>query len=266
MRTRAGLLGAVMTVLLCLAGFGPAHADQATCDATAVARVETPAKVTRPASIQSTDTLLAAVPASADLMLFGDSLMARWSSLLPKFFPNASVFDFAVSGDRIANLLWRLDNANLTALKPRAMVLLIGTNDLGARAPGCAVAAGVDKVVGKLRTAWPDTPIFVLAITPRGGDFKAFDADRHVVNASIATLGQRFPKVYPVAMDDDIFTCGMYGKPPIDNTLPATPPGTRYSCETYVGDNLHYSFKGYIKVRGALQGASLMALGTNVFR
>jgi hypothetical protein len=40
--------------------------------------------------------------------------------------------DFGCGGDTTANILWRLERGELDGVNPRVIVLLAGTNDLGA--------------------------------------------------------------------------------------------------------------------------------------
>ena len=65
------------------------------------------------------------------ILFFGDSLTEGWDakvwerSLAPRGALNAGV-----AGDRTDHLLWRLQHGNLAGPQPKAVVLLIGTNDL----------------------------------------------------------------------------------------------------------------------------------------
>jgi lysophospholipase L1-like esterase len=237
--------------LLLLAG--AAEAREATCDPLALDLTLTPQRTLIYRSLKETLIVQAARPERADVVLIGDSLLAGWRTDLPAAFPATAVYDFAVGGDRVPNVLWRIDNTDLSGLRPSAAALLIGTNDLAAGTPACAVAAGIEAIVGKLRAMWPGTPVFALTIPPRGRDFHELDDGRNEVNAAIRLLGGRLENVHPVAIDDDAFTCGRYRSP-----LPAE----RQSCDIYADDNLHFSTKGYVVLGRILANA----LGKDVLR
>lgn len=245
MRAAALLAGLVLS--------SAAWAGEPACDPLALDLTLTPQRTLIYRSLQETLKVQAARPERADVVLIGDSLLSGWRRDLPAAFPATAVYDFAVGGDRVPNVLWRLDNTDLSGLRPSATALLIGTNDLAAGTPACAVAAGIEAIVGRLRAMWPDTPVFVLTIPPRGQDFHALDGSRQAVNVAIRSLGSRFENVHPVTIDDDAFTCGRYRSP-----LPAE----RQSCDIYADDNLHFSTKGYTVLARILADA----LGKDVLR
>jgi hypothetical protein len=73
-----------------------------------------------------------AAKGEAKLVFYGDSLLgaARWSEAWKKEFGQYAPAIFGMGGDRTQNLLWRLDNGEIGALKPKVVVLLIGTNNI----------------------------------------------------------------------------------------------------------------------------------------
>src|SRR5438105_7830564 len=77
------------------------------------------------------------------------------------------VLNAGVSGDRTEHLLWRLTHGNLDGPAPRAVVLLIGTNDLGhGRSPDLA-AEGIRANLLHLRQGLPEARILLLGLWPR---------------------------------------------------------------------------------------------------
>jgi lysophospholipase L1-like esterase len=250
---RRGELTRAAALLAGLMLTSAAWAAEPVCDPLALDLTLTPQRTLIYRSLQETLKVQAARPERADVVLIGDSLLAGWRTDLPAAFPATAVYDFAVGGDRVPNVLWRIDNTDLRGLRPSAAALLIGTNDLAAGTPACAVAAGIEVIVGRLRAMWPQTPVFVLTIPPRGRDFHELDDGRSEVNAATLSLGSRFENVHPVAIDDDAFTCGRYRSP-----LPAE----RQSCDIYADDNLHFSTKGYTVLARILADA----IGKDVLR
>ncbi len=74
-----------------------------------------------------------------------------------------------IGGDRTQHVLWRLENGNIDGVKPKAAVLMIGTNNSNGRDHTAEeIADGIKAIVAKLRKELPETKILLLAIFPRG--------------------------------------------------------------------------------------------------
>lgn len=83
----------------------------------------------------------------------------------------------AISAEHTEHVLYRLLNGNIEGIKPKAAMILIGTNNLGHEPheqPEWA-AAGVKKVVDTVRAKSPGTKILLLALFPRGAEKKGSD-------------------------------------------------------------------------------------------
>jgi len=78
------------------------------------------------------------------------------------------VLNAGVAGDSTENLRWRLDHGDLDGLPPQAVIVLIGTNDLGQNRSPELAAEGVRAVLLKLRERAPSAPILLLGLLPRG--------------------------------------------------------------------------------------------------
>lgn len=87
-------------------------------------------------------------------------------------FARYSAVNLGIGGDRTQHVLWRLDNGNLKGLKPKAAVVMIGTNNSNGEdnTPG-QIADGITAIVRKLREKLPDTKILLIPIFPRGENF-----------------------------------------------------------------------------------------------
>lgn len=243
----------------------PVSAADDACDPLAIEIATTPQRTPGYPNMLETRRLQASLPDRADAILFGDSLFAGWRTDLPGTFPATTVYDFAVGGDRVPNVLWRIDNTDLNRLKPSALAILIGTNDLAAGMPPCAVAKGIEAIIDRLQAAWASTPIFVLTIPPRGPDFREIDERRLEVNRAIAALGTRRADVHPVMIDDVSFTCGQYGRALSAGAAAACQPAGRLACSNYADDNLHFSTGGYVELGRILAAASRSAVGRSLF-
>lgn len=116
-------------------------------------------------------------------MFVGDSLTAGWETrgraswdmLLGELQVNGG--NFGVSGDRTQQVIWRLENGEMNGFEPRAICLLIGTNNLvpGFGTPSktprnspTEIVAGIARVLATLRQRWPAARILLHALLPRG--------------------------------------------------------------------------------------------------
>jgi lysophospholipase L1-like esterase len=133
-----------------------------------------------------------------DILFLGDSITDFWrnrgSNVWNQFYAPRHAANFGISADRTEHVLWRLDHGELDGIKPKVVVLMIGTNNTGKEKNGSLrntipqVIAGVTAVVNDLRAQLPDTKILLLAIFPRGvvDDFQRGEVA--VINTALAKL------------------------------------------------------------------------------
>jgi lysophospholipase L1-like esterase len=129
-----------------------------------------------------------------ELLFLGDSITEGWrgkKAIWEKAFGAYSPANFGISGDRTQHVLWRIENGELDGIKPKAAVLMIGTNNSGTD-PAEGIAKGVTKIVETIRAKTPNTKILLLAVFPRGsksdGAFGPQQEKLKQVNAIIAKL------------------------------------------------------------------------------
>jgi lysophospholipase L1-like esterase len=107
----------------------------------------------------------------AELLFLGDSITAGWAGngkdVWAKEFDAWKPANFGIGGDQTQHVLWRIENGELEKFKPKALVLMIGTNNTG-RDSAEAIAKGVTKIVETIRKKTPTTKILLLAVFPRG--------------------------------------------------------------------------------------------------
>jgi lysophospholipase L1-like esterase len=106
-----------------------------------------------------------------DLLLHGDSITDWWQleankPVFDKYFGSLRTANFAVAGDTTQGVLWGLRNGEGQGFQPKAVMLMIGTNNSG-QATGPEIAEGVGAVVLELRRNFPAAKILLLAIFPR---------------------------------------------------------------------------------------------------
>lgn len=141
----------------------------------------------------------------AILVFLGDSITQGWEKngkdVWAKSYGTRRAANFGIGGDRTEHVLWRLDNGNFDGLKPKLVVLMIGTNNTGHQGrpqkdkndaiyqcSAAQTAEGVKLIVEKLKTKVPSAKILVLGIFPRGE--KADDAKRVQNNETNAIISK----------------------------------------------------------------------------
>ncbi len=114
-----------------------------------------------------------------DLLLEGDSITDWWvqgeanKAMFDKYFGDIKTANFAIAGDTTQGVLWGLKNGEGQGFQPKAIMLMIGTNNTGGTnnggtATAAEIAEGVGAVVQEMRTDFPQAKILLLAIFPRG--------------------------------------------------------------------------------------------------
>jgi len=125
-----------------------------------------------------------------DLLLMGDSITDFWRNsarggatgdaaplagkpVFDKYFGSLKTANFGIAGDTTQGVLWRLENGEGEGFKPKAIMLMIGTNNTGGRGgrgnTAQEIAMGVAADVYEMRKDFPDAKILLLGIFPRGG-------------------------------------------------------------------------------------------------
>ena len=107
-----------------------------------------------------------------DLLLHGDSITDWWvqgdanKAMFDKYFGNIKTANFAIAGDTTQGVLWGLKNGEGQGFQPKAVMLMIGTNNSGAfTAP--EIAEGIGAVVLEMRKDFPNAKVLLLGIFPR---------------------------------------------------------------------------------------------------
>jgi lysophospholipase L1-like esterase len=107
-----------------------------------------------------------------DLLLHGDSITDWWvqgdanKAVFEKYFGAIKTANFAIAGDTTQGVLWGLKNGEGQGFQPKAIMLMIGTNNsLANTAP--EIAEGIGAIVMEMRQDFPDAKILLLGIFPR---------------------------------------------------------------------------------------------------
>ncbi|MGB4707306.1 MAG: GDSL-type esterase/lipase family protein [Fuerstiella sp.] len=125
-------------------------------------------------------------PAESGAVVFlGDSITQGWGSRLQSSFPGMKVANRGISGDTTRGMLIRL-NEDVLSLKPSAVVLLMGTNDLEEKATPDTIASNVALIVSALKAHDPEMPIVLCNVFPSSATKSRSATDIKQVNSLYA--------------------------------------------------------------------------------
>jgi N-acetylglucosamine-6-sulfatase len=132
-----------------------------------------------------------------ECLLMGDSITDWWrnrgAEAYARHFSDLKCANFGIAGDRTQGVLWRMENGELNGYTPKAMMLMIGTNNLGGGRAGNAntpeqIAEGIKAIVDKFRAKFPEAKVLLLGVFPRGAaPASQFREPIKRINAIIAT-------------------------------------------------------------------------------
>jgi lysophospholipase L1-like esterase len=144
-----------------------------------------------------------------DLLFLGDSITQGWEGMgrevWQQHFAPQHAANFGIGGDGVPQVLWRItDGRELVGIKPKVIVVLIGTNNTSS--PTEQIVEGVAAIVRTLRERLPETRILLLGLLPRGT--KRDDAIREQIrriNMALAKLDDgsavRYADIGPSFLD-----------------------------------------------------------------
>lgn len=166
--------------------------------------------------------------ADQDAIVFvGDSITEGWHTLEQDFADlHVKVANRGIGGDTTPNLLFRLQD-DILSLHPKALVILIGTNDLGEHTPPADIAANLRELHRQIRAACPRIPMAWCLVMPRSGD-DTYPARIRELNGLITKLA---------ASDPRITLC--------DTNTPLALADGSSRPEDFVPDRLHLNQNGY---------------------
>ncbi len=132
-----------------------------------------------------------------ELLFMGDSITDFWRNeegefagkpVFDEYFGQWKVANFGIAGDTTQGVLYRLQNGEGEGFSPRAVMLMIGTNNTG-RNTAAEIAEGIGAVVLQLQKSFPEARILLLGVFPRG---RANDP----VRGTIAEINERISKLH----------------------------------------------------------------------
>ncbi len=108
-----------------------------------------------------------------ELVFIGDSITQSWEGAgkasWEKHFSGIKSLNLGFGGDRTEHVLWRLYRNQMGPNRPKAAVVMIGTNNTGhLMQDPQEIAEGIEAIVTKLKLITPSTRILLLGVFPRG--------------------------------------------------------------------------------------------------
>ena len=149
------------------------------------------------------------------VVFIGDSITHRWEkSGKAVWDANFAAGDFRAlnlgfSGDNTENVLWRIDNGELDGLDPKAVVLMIGTNNAGHRKfeeeRPLDTVLGVQAIIERVVKKCPNAKVILLPIFPRGLPDSAARSRNAIVNRALSLAAK-------YAWKDKVLWCNFNGR------------------------------------------------------
>jgi lysophospholipase L1-like esterase len=126
------------------------------------------------------------------VVFLGDSITQGWNSLANAF-PNIKVANRGISGDTTRGVLYRL-KSDVLDLDPKAIVLLIGTNDVGLGAKPKDVADNIETILQDIKKFNPHLPVIVCKIMPSSEKMQRPPGTIEKINVRVAAKIKNDPQ------------------------------------------------------------------------
>jgi lysophospholipase L1-like esterase len=164
----------------------------------------------------------------------GDSLIARWRTLAEDL-SGLRVANRGMDAEVTRGLLFRFKE-DVLDLHPKAIVLLIGTNDLSVHQDVQFTRSNIDEMLDTAERVLPGVPIVLCTLPPRADDQSPVELGKlGEVNALIVAAARGREHVAVLDL----------------HTLLAEPDGSP-NVAYFAADKLHLSAPGYKRIRDAL--------------
>jgi lysophospholipase L1-like esterase len=133
------------------------------------------------------------------LLFLGDSITHAWDrhpEIWEKAWGDYDPANFGHGGDQTQHIIWRISQGELDNIRPKVVVLLIGTNNIH-HYDAPEIVTAQRKIVGMIHDKLPEAKVLLLAVFPRGprinGRGEVEDHEQHMrkinaINAELATM------------------------------------------------------------------------------
>lgn len=169
-----------------------------------------------PDNLSTANTLLQAPKGNPQVVFMGDSITqffaygagaSVWNSQIAPM--NAA--DYGVAGNTTGNVLWQIQNGQLSGIQPTVVVLMIGVNNLQQGQTPFETAEGVAADVEAIEMAQPQAHVLVLGILPAyASPYNPMRVEIAETNLMISALGGTPNVTYLNFGSDFLLSNGMY--------------------------------------------------------
>ncbi|MCS7089664.1 MAG: SGNH/GDSL hydrolase family protein [Verrucomicrobiota bacterium] len=128
------------------------------------------------------------------IVFLGDSITQGWTDVEQRF-PDWKCANRGISGDTTRGILFRL-HEDVLDLAPAAVVLLIGTNDIGLGGEPEDVADNLCMILQEFQKANPAMPVVLCKVMPSHASRQRPAEKIRRLNSLMAALAQRFPQCH----------------------------------------------------------------------
>ena len=131
-----------------------------------------------------------------EVLFMGDSITDLWRNadgnmagkpVFDKYFGDMKVANFGIAGDTTQGVLYRLQHGEGQGFSPKAVMLMIGTNNTG-RNTAAEIAEAIGAIVLEMQKDFPKAKILLLGIFPRSTANDPVRATIAEINSIIARL------------------------------------------------------------------------------
>ncbi|XP_032905832.1 platelet-activating factor acetylhydrolase IB subunit alpha2 [Amblyraja radiata] len=136
-----------------------------------------------------------------DILFVGDSMvqLLHQYEIWRELFSPLHALNFGIGGDTTRHVLWRLENGELENIKPKVVVLWVGTNNHEHSAE--EVVGGIEAIVQLINGHQPQAKVLVLSLLPRGEKPNPLREKNGQVNQLLKSSLVKFPKMQLLNVD-----------------------------------------------------------------
>ncbi|MBU1219615.1 hypothetical protein KKF34_17855 [Myxococcota bacterium] len=124
------------------------------------------------------------------ILFAGDSITEDWeingAKAIEKHLSQWNIINTGIGGDRTRHLYYRLNSYDFSKCRVQATILMIGTNDTHDLKSPTLIAQGIRNIISLLLKKFPDAPILLYGIFPRGYAENRYRENNNKVNEIIS--------------------------------------------------------------------------------
>ncbi len=150
---------------------------------------------------------LATVNAAADTVLIGDSIAAEFPAAVAlAALGGVTLSNLGVGGFRTQHVLWLLGLPEAVQLRPKSVLLMVGTNNMSRGDHHGAIAAGIITILKRIAAVWNPLNLLLVQTIPRapGHDFRT--DERKALHGMVREASSAFAQVMIIEADHTLNT------------------------------------------------------------